>query len=264
MSSNGAEPAIDVDGLHFAYDRTPVLRDLSLRMRTGEAAAVIGPNGAGKTTLVTCISGLLRPARGSVRLFGRALADMRRREIASVVAAVPQDFQVPFAYRVREVVALGRSPHVGFLGSLQEQDHEVIDRSLLSTDTLDVQGRTFNDLSGGERQRAVIAMALAQQPRLLLLDEPTAHLDIAHQIELLRLVRGISRTRSVTVLACLHDIDLAAAFFPRLLVLHEGRMIADGAPRDVVTRELLADVFGVDADVVFDAPTGPPRVSPRV
>ena len=264
MDFDQIDTAIDLAGVGFAYRKAPILRDVNLRMRTGEAAAIIGPNGAGKTTLLACVNGILTPTQGSLRLFGRGLAGMRRREIASVVAAVPQEFQVPFSYRVREIVALGRSPHLGFLGSLQELDHETIDYSLARTETLALQDRPFNELSGGERQRVVIAMALAQEPRVLLLDEPTAHLDIAHQIELLSLVRTISRNSSVAVLACLHDIDLAAAFFPRMLVLHEGRITADGTPSEVVTTDMLAEVFKVKADVLVDAPTGVPRVVPRV
>ena len=264
MSSERGTPAIELRDLEFAYDRTPVLRELDLAVGRGDAVAIIGPNGSGKTTLMACVNGLLRPRTGHVELLGREVARLRPKEIATTVAVVPQDFQIPFAYRVREIVALGRSPYLSWLGSLREADEAAIDQAMLRTDTLRFQGREFNELSGGERQRVIIALALAQAPQVLLLDEPTAHLDLSHKLEILRLVRTINRERGVTVLAALHDIDLAAMFFPRLVVLHEGRIVADGTPGEVVTPELLWHVFRVEAEVVSDAATGAPRVVPHV
>ena len=264
MSSERATPAIELRDVEFAYQRTPVLRELDLAVGCGDAVAIIGPNGSGKSTLMGCVNGLLRPKAGRVGLLGRDVARLRAKEIAGIVAAVPQEFQIPFAYRVREIVSLGRSAYVGWLGSLREADQTAIDQAMLRTDTHQFQGREFNELSGGERQRVVIALALAQEPQVLLLDEPTAHLDLSHRIEVLRLVRAINRERGVTVLAALHDIDLAAMFFPRLVVLHQGRIVADGSPGEVVTPDLLWQVFQVEADVVADAVTGAPRVVPRV
>lgn len=264
MSSNGSFPALHVQDLTFGYEREPVLRGVNLTLAPGDAAAVIGPNGSGKTTLISTMNGLLRPRSGSVSLFGRDVQQLRAKDIARMVACVPQEFRVPFAYRVREIVALGRSPYVGMLRALTAADHRAIDDAMAQTDTDWLQAREYNDLSGGERQRVAVALALAQNPRLLLLDEPTAHLDLAHQIELLQLVRTIIRERGVTVLASMHDVNLAAAFFPRLLVLQQGVIVADGPPADVVRPELLERVFGVDADVVIDPFSGAPRVVPKV
>ncbi len=264
MSSEVPRTAIELRALGFAYDGDEVLRDANLTLTRGEMAAIIGPNGAGKTTLIGCVTGQLRPSRGGARLLGRDVTTMRRRDVARVAAAVPQEFQMPFAYRVREIVALGRSPYLGLLGSLRESDHQAIDRALANTDTAALQAREFNELSGGERQRVSFALALAQEPQVLLLDEPTAHLDLEHQLDLLELVRTINREQGLTVLAALHDIDLAALFFPRLIVLHEGRLVADGPPSSVVTPELIWDVFRVRADVVLDQDGRVPRVVPHL
>jgi iron complex transport system ATP-binding protein len=256
--------AIAVGGLSFGYGGQPVLHDLDLRLAVGDLTAVIGPNGAGKTTLLNCINGLARPDSGRIELHGCDLEGLDARRRARIVATVPQEFRIPFAYRVREIVALGRSPHLGFWGGLSEGDQRTVDEALAQTETTELQSRRFNELSGGERQRVVVALALAQQPRILLLDEPTTHLDLSHQIEILNLVRGVNRERNVTVLACLHDINLAAAFFRRMIVIDAGRLVADGPPGDVLTPDLMAEVFKIRAEVVTDPVSGQPRVVPHV
>ena len=262
MSSEIA--AIEVAGLNFTYARERVLHDVHVLFPKGDLTAIIGPNGAGKTTLLNCINGLTTPGSGRIRLHGTQVGDLNARQRARTVAAVPQEFHIPFAYRVREIVALGRSPHLDFWGSLSEGDERTIDEALRETETTELQSRRFNELSGGERQRVIVAMALAQRPRVLLLDEPTTHLDLAHEIEILNLVRRVNREQNVTVLACMHDINLAASFFRRVLVIHEGRLVADGDPATVLTAELMADVFNVRADVLTDPVSGRPRVAPHV
>ncbi len=264
MSSERSNATVDVDRLSFAYNGNQVLNDVSLRLASGEMAAIIGPNGAGKTTLMACVNGLLNDHEGLVNISGRSVRSMRPRDVARMVGAVPQEFQIPFAYRVREIVSLGRAPYLGRFGALDEADERAVDHALAATDVEALQGREYNALSGGERQRVVIALALAQEPRILLLDEPTAHLDLSHRVELLRLVAAVNSDRGVTVLAALHDIDLAATAFPRVIVLSDGRIVADGPPRDVITPELLRRVFDVDAQVIEDPRTGAPRVLPNL
>ena len=256
--------AVAVDGIKFGYSGPAVLHDVNVTLAPGDLAALIGPNGAGKTTLLNCINGLVRPETGLVRLHGRELGTLNSRQRARTVATVPQESHIPFAYRVREIVALGRSPYLGFWGGLSEGDHRTIDQVLCQTETVELQARRFNELSGGERQRVIIALALAQQPRILLLDEPTTHLDLAHEIEILNLVRSVNREDKVTVLASMHDINLAAAFFRRIIVIKDGGLVADGTPTGVLTPELMAAVFRVEADVVTDPITGQPRVIPHV
>ena len=264
MNSDRHRASIDVDDLSFAYNGTQVLHDVTFHVASGEMVAIIGPNGAGKTTLMACVNGILREHTGRICIGNADLRFMKAREVARHIAVVPQEFQVPFAYRVREVVALGRSPYLGRFGTLHESDEHAIDRALAVTDVEELQGREYNALSGGERQRVVIALALAQDPRVLLLDEPTVHLDLSHRIDLLRLVAKINAGRGVTVLAAMHDIDLVAGFFPRVIVLGNGRVVADGPAGDVITSSMLQRVFDVEAQVIEDPDTGLSRVFPKL
>jgi iron complex transport system ATP-binding protein len=261
---NSEIPAIEIEGLNFAYAQKQILYDLHVSFAESDLAAIIGPNGAGKTTLLSCVNGLIRPSSGRIRLHRTDIGNLDAKQRARLVAAVPQEFHIPFAYRVREIVALGRSPHLDFWGSLTEVDEHAVDEALLETETSEFQSRRFNELSGGERQRVIVAMALAQSPRVLLLDEPTTHLDLAHQIDILNLVRRVNREQQVTVVACMHDINLAAAFFNRLLVIHDGHLVADGPPAEVLTQKLMADVFKIQADVAIDPSTGCPRLALQV
>jgi len=264
MTSRELPEAIGVRGLQFAYDDVQVLHNVDLSLSTGERVALIGPNGSGKSTLLGCINGFLGTTSGDVCLFGQDVGVMSAREIARVVGAVPQEFQMPFAYRVRTVVGLGRSIHLNLLGALDEHDEEVIDQALERAEVTHLQGREFNALSGGERQRVVLALALAQEPAILLLDEPTAHLDLSHQIEVMELIGRVGQERGATVLASMHDIDLASAFFDRVVVLDRGRVVADGATSEVITADRLRNTFGVDADITRDPASGRPRVTARV
>lgn len=264
MTSSRSQQAISVRGLHFAYDDMAVLHNVDLCLSAGERVALIGPNGAGKSTLLGCINGFLRAGSGDVRLFGQNVQAMAPREIARLVGAVPQEFQMPFAYRVRTVVGLGRSTHLSLLGTLDKHDEEVIDQALERAEVTHLQGREFNTLSGGERQRVVLALALAQEPGILLLDEPTAHLDLSHQIEVMELVGRVGHERGATVVASMHNIDLASAFFDRVVVLDRGRVVADGETGEVITVDRLRETFGVDADITVDPASGRPRVTARV
>ena len=264
MTSRGLPEAIGVRGLQFAYDDVPVLHNVDLSLSTGERVALIGPNGSGKSTLLGCINGFLRTTSGDVCLFGQDVGVMPAREIARVVGAVPQEFQMPFAYRVRTVVGLGRSVHMSLLGTLNEHDEKIIDQALERAEIAHLQSREFNTLSGGERQRVILALALAQEPKILLLDEPTAHLDLSHQVEVMELIERVSYERGSTVLASMHDIDLAAAFFERVVVLDQGRVVADGPTAEVVTVGRLKETFGVDVDITTDSTSGRPRVTARV
>jgi iron complex transport system ATP-binding protein len=264
MTSNGSHDAISVRGLHFCYDDVPVLHNVDLRLMVGERVALIGPNGSGKSTLLACINGFLQAGSGDVQLFGQDVRAMSAREIAQFIGAVPQEFQMPFAYHVRTVVGLGRSIHLSLLGALDEHDEQVIDQALERAEVTHLQGREFNALSGGERQRVVLALALAQEPDILLLDEPTAHLDLSHQIEVMELIGRVGHERGATVVASMHNIDLASAFFDRVVVLDRGRVVADGETGEVITVDRLRETFGVDADITVDPASGRPRVTARV
>jgi len=221
---------------------------------------LLGPNGSGKTTLLRVASGLLKPQRGEVWLNGSPLRKLKRKRIAQEVAVVPQQFHVPFAFTVGEVVLLGRIPFIGAFSEEKEWDRQVARWALEAVGIQDLEGRIFNELSGGEQQKAILALALAQEPRLLLLDEPTVHLDISHQVEILELVRDLHRERGITVVAAMHDLNLAALYFDRLVLLEEGRIYADGSPAQVLTEETIDRVFSTQVRVEPHPTTGLPHI----
>ncbi|MEO8639675.1 MAG: ABC transporter ATP-binding protein [Chloroflexota bacterium] len=229
-------------------ERREVLRGLDLALARGELVALLGTNGSGKTTLLRTFAGTLAPDRGTVLFEGRSVGDWRRQELAQRVAVLPQQLELPLGFRVAELVAMGRAPHARRLFASTAEDERAIARALLDADAADLADRPAEELSGGERQRLLVAMALAQEPDLLLLDEPTLHLDLAHQVALLGAIRRLRDQRGLTVLAVLHDLNLAAAFAPRVAILDEGRVVADGPPAEVLTPDLVRRVFGVRVD----------------
>lgn len=241
-------PFVEIENLSFGYGDQALLCGVQACVQRGEMIGLLGPNGSGKTTLVKLLSGVLRPQQGRILLEGRDLAAWGRRAVARRVAVVPQEVQVPFAFTVEQMVALGRTPFVRLLGTRSSRDRELVDAAMRVAEVDALAGRVFNELSGGERQRVLVAMALAQQPRLLLLDEPTAHLDIKYQIEVLELVRRLNRETGVTVIAALHDLNLAARYFPRLLLFQRG-IVADGGPAEVLETHLLQRVYSVAVQV---------------
>jgi iron complex transport system ATP-binding protein len=238
----------------------PALSEVTLRAGPGEVAGLIGPNGSGKTTLVRVASRGLAPSSGSVRVCGVDPYSIPVREAARLVSVVPQELAPVFAYSVHEIVSMGRSPHLSPWGGGGSQDWAAVRRAMEAADVDTLADRSFSELSGGERQRAVVAQALAQEAPVLLLDEPTAHLDPRHLLDVLALVRGLARTRDTAVLAIFHDLNLASAFCDRIYALFEGRVVAAGSPNEVITGDLLSEVYGVEADVTPDPATGRPVV----
>jgi len=246
--SNVPEVLLAVDGVTFGYERQPLLYDVHVQVRKGEMVGLLGPNGSGKTTLLRLVSGVLQPQQGRILLDGRKLQDWGRRGVAQRIAVVPQELHVPFAYTVEQLVNLGRTPFVNLLGSNSRQESIVVQDAMQAADVTPLANRIFNELSGGERQRVIVAMALAQQPKLLLLDEPTSHLDIKYQIDILELAQRLNRERGVTVIAAMHDLNLAARYFPRLLLFQRG-VVADAGPAEVLEPHLLKRVYGIDVQV---------------
>jgi len=230
--------------VHAGYAEREVLRGVDLVARAGEVVALIGPNGAGKSTLLRVIAGLLRPTSGSVTIDGTDLATLDRRAIARHIAVVPQVFETLFPFTVREIVALGRTSRLGPLGTLGADDAHAVARALDDIGATDLAERRIDRVSGGERQRAVLAMALAQEAGVLLLDEPTVHLDPAHQVAMLRLVRELACARGFAVAAVLHDLNLAASMAERIAVIADGRVVCDAVPESVINAQLIRDVFG--------------------
>ena len=244
----------------FSYFNGLVLRDIDLNIGDGEMVGVIGPNGCGKTTLLKLASGVLSPVRGEVSLGGISLKKLSRKQVARHVAVVPQYFNIPFAFTVAEVVLLGRTPFISTISGETRRDHAMSALALGLAGINHLKNRYFNDLSGGERQKVILAMALAQEPKLLLLDEPTTHLDISHQVEILELVKSLNREQGVTVVAAMHDLNLAALFFERLVLLKEGAIFADGSPREVLTEDTIQDVFSASVKVSQHSVTSVPHI----
>jgi iron complex transport system ATP-binding protein len=251
---------LSVEQITCRYGARPVLADFSLAVDRGEYLAVVGPNGSGKSTLVKAISRTLRLSSGRICLGGRDLRQIRPRDLAREMAVVAQETAVEFDFTAEEVVLLGRLPYLARFRGETEQDRQAVVRAMTLTNTLHLKDRLITGLSGGERQRVLVARALAQEPGLLILDEPTAHLDIAHQVELLDLTRRLNRERGLTVIAVLHDLNLAAQYAGRLLMLKDGRRFAEGAPAEVVTEANVATVYGSRVQVTRHPEEGTPHV----
>ena len=257
-----SRPLVEVDGLSFGFGGRPVLRGVSLAVRPGEFVGLLGANGSGKSTLLRLIGGALRPGTGEARLDGTPTRAMPRRAVAQRVTMVAQSPVLPEGFTVAEYVLLGRTPWLRPLQAEGPADYAAVRRALVAAGCLDLAARQLGELSGGERQRATLARALAQEPELLLLDEPTAHLDPGYGQELLATLLRLNRGEGLTVLAVLHDLNLAAAACPRLVLLHDGRLVADGAPREVVTPANLELAYGYRAQVIPHPQTGLPVVLP--
>ncbi|MCW5252938.1 ABC transporter ATP-binding protein [Streptomyces sp. SHP 1-2] len=234
-----------------------LVEDVSLTARPGEVIGLAGPNGSGKSSLLRTVYRVMRPAAGRVLIDGHDAWTLPARQLARTVAAVVQEPGTGIDLSVREVVAMGRTPHKRFLDGDTVEDAALIHSALTSVDAAHLADRPFDRLSGGERQRVLIARALAQQPTLLILDEPTNHLDIRHQLSVLDTLRRLP----ATVLTALHDLNLAARYCDRLYLLSDGALIASGPPADVLTPELLADVYQVQAEVAIHPRTGSPQVT---
>jgi iron complex transport system ATP-binding protein len=243
------QPALALENVSLAQGARAVLVDASLALAFGEVLVLAGRNGAGKTTLLRVATGIAAPSAGSVRLEGRALAELPRREIARTLALVPQDTSVPFPFTVEEIVLLGRAPHLSALGFESREDRRIAGACMERLGIGALAQRSIQELSGGERQLAMIARALAQTPRILLLDEPAAHLDLAHRLALEELLRSLAREGRAALLVS-HDLAGAARVADRIALLAGGRVLACGAPRDVLRAESMREAFGVEAQLV--------------
>lgn len=255
-------PGLAAEGLRVSYGERAVLDELTLAVTPGSVTALVGPNGSGKSTLLKALARLLSPGAGAVTLDGKLLSRMPTAEVARRLAILPQGPVAPEGLTVRELVEQGRFPHVGALRMLRAQDHAAIAAALERTGMAAFAQRPLDALSGGERQRAWIALALAQETPILLLDEPTTFLDIGHQLEVLELVRQLNQAQAMTVVMVLHDLNQAARYSDRMVVLQQGRVVADGLPVAVLTPALLERVFGVRANIVTDPVSGTPVCLP--
>jgi iron complex transport system ATP-binding protein len=243
-------PIVALDHVTAAYRDRLALREVSLTIEPGERVALIGPNGAGKSTLLAVATGLLRASGGSVRLGGDPVSELDRLDVARRVAVVPGVAGLPFATRVEEVVALGRLPHEDPFRGMRPVDRAAVGAAIERVGIGHLLGRDARELSLGERQLVLIALAVAQAAPILILDEPTVHLDLRHQVGAMELLVDLNERDGTTVIAVLHDLALASHFFPRLVLLDRGRIVADGPPSEVLTATRIREVFGVDPGFV--------------
>lgn len=256
------DATLTAESLRIGYVEQVVIQNLGVTIQEGQITALVGPNGSGKSTLLKTLARLIKPMNGAVYLDGRAISQLPTAEVARRLAILPQGPSAPPTLTVSELVEQGRFPHAGPLRMLRRQDHQAIDEALQLTGMTNFAQRRLDNLSGGERQRAWIALALAQATPILLLDEPTTFLDIGHQLEVLSLVQSLNRERNMTIVLVLHDLNQAAQYAHRMIVMQRGAIVADGEPAATLTQTLLADVFRVRAHIVADPESGAPVCLP--
>ena len=262
MNTEADSVTVSVARVTFGYDERVVLNDVSLEVPAGERVAIVGANGAGKTTLLKLMADLLRPKTGVVRLGARDVRAFSRRALAKRLGMVPQELAVPFSFTARELVECGRTAYLSVFSSPTAEDRRAVDAAMASTATMSFGDRLVGELSGGERQRVVIAMVLAQEPSIMLLDEPTQHLDLTRQGEILDLLVALSRERRLSIVATMHDLNLAAQYFDRLIVLAGRGVAADGPPATVMRANVLEAAYGGRLDFVATPSRAVPIVLP--
>jgi iron complex transport system ATP-binding protein len=260
VPEQAAVPSLDIENLTFGYNGVPVISNVTFGIHPGEFVGIIGPNGSGKSTLLRLLAGIARPDSGYVRLDGRPINEIPRRHVARKIAVVPQETTFTFAFTALETVLMGRSPHLGRFALEGQKDIEIARAAMDATDTWDLCNRRMDTLSGGEKQRVVISRALAQEPSVLLLDEPTAALDIRHQVDIYRLLGRLHDSAGLTIAMVLHDLNLAARICHRLILLHRGEIRSDGPPSEVMHARLLSEVYETDLRVEIDSHSGSPVV----
>ncbi len=255
--------AFDVQGISAGYGDRVVLDDISFQVRTGSLVGLIGPNGAGKTTLLRVMSKSLPRRRGRLAVCGKDIRTFSRRALSREIAFVPQSLEAPAAFTVAEFAGMGRTPYVTGWARLSALDRSAVERAMEATDVSALAERTLGELSAGEKQRALLAMALAQEPRILLLDEPTAHLDIQHAWSLMEMIRTLNKSRKLTVVMSSHDLNLAADFCDELLLLEKGRLGGRGTPGEVLAEETLSRAYEYPLQVIDLKEHGRRFVVPR-
>ena len=253
-------PLLELRSLSFAYRRDPVISGLSCRIPAGDFVGIIGPNGAGKTTLLRMITGFLKPHSGEVLLRGQNTALLSLRALARDIALMPQFFDLPSALNVRDFVIMGRFPFLRRFEAPSERDFKIVAECLELTETSEISDRSLSQLSGGEKQRVVLAQVLAQEPKLVLLDEPTSHLDIGHQTHVLNVMKKLNRSKGLTVISVMHDLNLAGEYCERLILLNKGTIEKEGATVDVLNHNDIKKVYNTEIFVDKNPVTKKPHV----
>ncbi|GAB3254259.1 ABC transporter ATP-binding protein [Kineosporia babensis] len=257
-----AEHTLSTQDLHLGYDGRKVVEGLNLAVPPGKVTMIVGPNACGKSTTLRAMARLLNPTAGAILLDGKDIQKMPTKEVAGVLGILPQTPVAPDGIIVSDLVGRGRYPHQGWLRKWTAEDDEAVAEAMRSTSVLELASRPVDALSGGQRQRVWIAMALAQRTDLLLLDEPTTYLDVTHQLEVLDLLIDLNEKRGTTVVVVLHDLNLACRYADHLVALRAGKVLAEGNPGEVVTAELIGEIFGMRCSVVPDPISGTPMIVP--
>lgn len=252
---------IEAINIKYRYGKEWVLNEFNLKVAQNEIVGIIGPNGSGKTTVIKLLSRVLYPDSGTIKLLGRNIADMKQKEIAKIVAVVPQGTSIAFSFTVREVVLMGRSPYLGLLQIERESDLKIVDHSMALTDSLEIADRNIDELSGGEQQRVIIARAISQEPKIMLLDEPTSFLDINHQVEIYDLIKRLNSEKNLTVIIVSHDLNMASEYCDRLVLMKDGKVYKEGTPREVITESNIREVYGINVMVTDNIITGAPHIT---
>jgi iron complex transport system ATP-binding protein len=253
--------SVDITNLSFAYRNNPVLNNLSFSVSEGEFFIIIGPNGSGKTTLMKLISGILKTKIGKLKVFNQPLKEYKRKDLAKTIALVPQMAAPDFPFTVTELVLMGRSPHLNVLGLEQEKDLEIAQNAMAFTEVEHLAHRKIDQLSGGECQRVFIARAICQEPKIILLDEPTASLDLAHQVKVMDLMEKLKNEMGFTIIMVSHDVNLAAMYSDRILMLKAGEIVNIGKPDEILTLQILKETYGCRL-LVDESPVGRfPRIT---
>jgi iron complex transport system ATP-binding protein len=255
---------LKIENLSVFYGDREVLKDIALEVKSGEVVALIGPNGAGKSTLIRAVSGVIPIRNGQIRVNGTNLTTLAPIQRARHIAVVPQAVSLPPAFTVWETVLLGRTPYLNFLGQTSSKDEDLTRQCLEQVDMIHLAESRMNEISGGEQQRVLLARALAQDTPILLMDEPTAHLDLRHQLDLLKLITRQAREKNLTVLVALHDLNLASLFSDRIAIIEDGRLCMAGSPKETLTTEILRSVYKVPVHVVQHPENNVPLILPSL
>ena len=252
---------VKLEKIGFRYNEHWVLKNVTFEVNEGEFIGILGPNGSGKTTMLNVIDGVLTPQEGEIWINGKSFNALKRDALAKTIAVVPQESLMIFPFTVQEIVLMGRSPHLGKWRFEGETDFRIAHEAMNMTDTLSLMNRSMNALSAGERQRVLIARALAQQPKIMLLDEPTAFLDIRHQIDFFDLIKALNKSQTLTVIGVTHDINLASSYCDRLILMRNGTIHSMGSPDEVIAESNIREVYETNVAVDKNPVTGQPRVT---
>ncbi len=251
---------IEVRNLSCGYDKKQVLKDVGLRIEKGVFVGIVGPNGSGKTTLAKNIMRSLTPDKKTVFLSGEDILALSHKVLAKKLGTVPQSSVIDYDFSVHDIVLMGRAPHIGRFQRESKRDFDIVEAAMRKADIWHLRGRSIREISGGERQRAIIARALAQEPSILVLDEPVTHLDIKHQIRLMALTKDLCRDGDMTVIVILHDLNFAMTYCDQVLLVHQGRITDDGKPEAVLTESRIEEVYGIETCIVRHPKTGKPYI----